>query len=172
MRAVDETLTGRASREEARTYMEEAYRRSGDEAAAEHPLAVAHLLDEDGQPARLVLAGLLHDLLEDTHVSAAELRERFAPDVTDLVEALTQDSSISGYQERKAALRQQIVDAGSEAATVALADKSAKLQSEQRRPKERKLAHYRATLEQIEERYGHSRLSELLRRELARFPEL
>jgi len=43
----------------------------------DHPLAVGQLLMEAGLPQTVVLAGLLHDLLEDTTVSAGELRERF-----------------------------------------------------------------------------------------------
>lgn len=158
--------------DQARAFVEDAYRRrsSDGEEAAEHPFAVARLLREDGQPPSLALAGLLHDLLEDTDVTPAELRERFGPDVTRLVEALTQDPSIDDYFQRKGALRRQVLDAGRDAAIVALADKAAKLQSEQRRPKERRLEHYRATLEGIEARYGRSRLSERLRRELGRFP--
>lgn len=136
----------------------------------EHPIAVGRLLREDGQPRSLVLAGLLHDVLEDTEVQPAEVRERFGPEVADLVEALTQDGSIGKHRARKAALRQQILDAGPDAAKIALADKAAKLASERDRPKGRRLDHYRATLTGVERRYGRSRLSERLREQLARFP--
>jgi tRNA A37 threonylcarbamoyladenosine synthetase subunit TsaC/SUA5/YrdC len=88
--------------------------------------------------------------------------------VTRLVEALTQDPSISDYAERKAALRRQILDAGPAAATVALADKAAKIASLRYRPKDKQLGHYRATLEGIEERYGRSPLSDRVRTELER----
>ncbi|MBV9167286.1 MAG: bifunctional (p)ppGpp synthetase/guanosine-3',5'-bis(diphosphate) 3'-pyrophosphohydrolase [Solirubrobacterales bacterium] len=158
--------------DDARAFVQDAYRRrsSDGEQAAQHPQAVARLLSEDGQPPRLVLAGLLHDLLEDTEVGPEELRARFGPEVTGLVQALTQDPAISDYYERKAALRRQVLDAGRDAATVALADKSAKLAAESSRPKERRLGHYQATLEGIEKRYGRSRLSERLHQELQRFP--
>lgn len=157
--------------EEAIAFVEDAYRRRSSQhgRAAEHPAAVARLLRKHGQPLSLVLAGLLHDLLEDTEVKAEELRDRFGPEVTRLVQALTQDSSIGGYHERKAALRRQIIEAGRDAAIVALADKSAKLAAERSPPNEQRLEHYRATLEEIEERYGKSRLSETLRSELERF---
>lgn len=157
--------------DEARAFVEQAYNsrsHAGDE-ATDHPLAVARLLREDGQPPVLVTAGLLHDVLEDTGVGAAELRQRFGPEVTGLVEALTQDPSISDYRERKAALRRQILDAGRGAATVALADKAAKIASLRSRPKEDQLEHYRATLAGIEQRYGRSALSARVRTELERF---
>lgn len=167
------TTAAAVASDKALAFVQEAYRdRSSEEQdAVEHPIAVARLLREDGQSSELVLAGLLHDLLEDTEVTAAELREHFGPGVVELVEALTQDPSIDDYRERKAALRDQIVAGGRDVATIALADKTAKLQAEQERPKERKLDHYRATLEQIEERYGESDLSRALRGQLARFPE-
>jgi (p)ppGpp synthase/HD superfamily hydrolase len=165
-RATPETSVGG----EARDFVQSAYRAVGDAEGVAHPVAVAEMLREDGQPRVLVLAGLLHDLLEDTEVDAAELRERFGPEVTRLVESLTEDDSISAYGERKAALRRQVLDAGRDAATVALADKTAKLASESSRPKQRRLDHYRATLEGIEERYGRSRLSGRLCSELERFP--
>ena len=75
------------------------------------------------------------------------------------------------YGERKAALRRQILDVGPEAAIVSLADKAAKLQSLEHRPKDRRMTHYRATLDGIEARYGRSRLSERLRAQLKRWPE-
>jgi (p)ppGpp synthase/HD superfamily hydrolase len=137
----------------------------------EHPIAVSELLADDGQPPPLVLAGLLHDLLEDTDVTPAELQERYGPEVARLVGALTQDTAIVKYGERKAALRAQILDAGPEAVIVALADKTAKLQSSEDRPKRRQMAHYRATLDGIEARYGHSRVSERLREQLQRWPD-
>ena len=152
--------------------MQGAYRARGDDsdsAAIDHSLAVARLLQEDGQPDTVVLAGLLHDVLEDTNVTPAELRQRFGPEVTRLVEAMTQDPAIAEYGRRKEVLRQQILAAGSQAATIALADKTAKLQSEAERPNERRLAHYRATLAGIEQRFGPSPLSESLREQLARF---
>ena len=169
MRGV-ETISAAGAFAEARTFVEDAYRaRRLDDATVEHPQDVARLLEESGQRETLILAGLLHDLLEDTAVTAAELHERFGPEVTGLVEALTQDPTIDDYQERKAALRAQVLSSGRDAATVALADKAAKLERETERPRQRRLDHYRATLEGIEHHFGPSPLSERLRRDLARF---
>jgi (p)ppGpp synthase/HD superfamily hydrolase len=133
----------------------------------DHPIAVAELQREARQPHRVVVAGLLHDVLEDTNVTAAEVRQRFGAPVSELVEALTEDGEIDDVRQRKAALRQQILDAGSSAATIALADKAAKLSEPDLDVNARRLEHYRRTLEGVERRYGHSRLSELLRRRLA-----
>jgi (p)ppGpp synthase/HD superfamily hydrolase len=137
----------------------------------EHPIAVARLLADDGQPPPLVVAGVLHDLLEDTDVSSGELQATFGPEVARLVNTLTQDPSIAGYRKRKAALRRQILDGGADAATVSVGDKLAKLRSRDERPAERKLHHYRRTLQAVEERYGTSRLTALLGGELARWTD-
>jgi guanosine-3',5'-bis(diphosphate) 3'-pyrophosphohydrolase len=116
------------------------------------------------------VAGVLHDVLEDTDVSAGELDVLFGAGIADLVRALTQDPSIEKYRRRKAELRAQIRDAGPDAATVSLADKAAKLMSLDARPAERKLDHYRATLTDIDQQFGPSRIGELLRAQLSRWP--
>ncbi len=166
-------LCNAPDRREALAVLEDAYRtrlrRSGR--SATHPVAVAELLLADGQPASVVLTGLLHDVLEDTDATADELRDRFGPRISGSVQALTQDASIGSYKDRKANLRQQILAGGPEVATVTLADKLAKLRERDMRPPDRKLAHYRATLEEVERRYGPSRLSRQLREQLARWED-
>jgi len=166
-------LTEIPGADEALVFLGDAYRmrlqRGGR--TVEHPVAVAGLLADDGQPPRVVLAGILHDVLEDTDATGDELQALFGRDIAQLVRALTQDPSIRKYQERKAALRRQIVDAGADAAAVSLADKAAKLRSVASRPAKRKLRHYRETLRGIEQRYGPSRLSAMLGEELDRWPD-
>jgi (p)ppGpp synthase/HD superfamily hydrolase len=75
---------------DALAFLEDAYsrglRRPGR--TVEHPLEVAGLLAADGQPPEIVLAGLLHDALEDTSVTVDELAERFGPRIARLVAAL------------------------------------------------------------------------------------
>lgn len=145
--------------------------RAYGEQPLDHPLAVARLLRDARQPDRVVVAGLLHDVIEDTDVSASEVRDRFGPEVAGLVEALTEDEEIDDVRARKAALRRQVLNAGPAAATVALADKAAKLAEADGPPSARRLEHYRRTLEGVERRYGRSGLSELLRQRLAPFED-
>ncbi len=63
-------------------------RRSG-EPYLSHPLEVAHLLADMKMDAITLSAGLLHDVLEDTDVTAPELNEMFGKDITHLVEGVT-----------------------------------------------------------------------------------
>ena len=61
-----------------------------------HPLEVCSLLHETGAPDHLIAAGVLHDLIEKTEATEADLLERFGPLVTDLVLAVSDDDRIDG----------------------------------------------------------------------------
>jgi GTP pyrophosphokinase len=69
-----------------------------------HPLAVADILAEMRLDLVSVAAGLLHDVLEDTATSAAELEEVFGPEVAALVSGVTKLSTLpaASSQERQA----------------------------------------------------------------------
>jgi guanosine-3',5'-bis(diphosphate) 3'-pyrophosphohydrolase len=77
-------------------------RRSG-EPYLSHPLEVANMLADLRLDNTTLIAGLLHDVLEDTEVTAAELRENFGPEVADLVDGVTK---ISRVQEASPEVRQ------------------------------------------------------------------
>ena len=57
-----------------------------------HPFHVALILERVGAPPDVVVAGVLHDLLEDTAVTPDQLRDAMGPEVARLVEAVTQPS--------------------------------------------------------------------------------
>jgi len=124
-------------------------RRKGDDAAyEEHPIEVAQTLYEADFPAEVVAAGLLHDVLEDTDHTVAELVARFGGRVAGLVDALTDDRSIDDYNKRKAAHRARIRHIGLPAAAIYAADKLANLRSLR--------AAYRAQGEAVGERFNAS----------------
>jgi guanosine-3',5'-bis(diphosphate) 3'-pyrophosphohydrolase len=89
-----------------------------------HPIAVATVLAVEGavtDEATLVCA-LLHDTVEDTDTTLAELAQHFGPEMADLVQELTDDESLV-KSERK---RLQIVHAATaspRAKQVKIADK-------------------------------------------------
>jgi len=68
-------------------------RRSG-EPYLSHPLEVTAFLADMGLDRRTLTAGLLHDVLEDTDVTPAELKEAFGKEVTRLVEGVTKISRV------------------------------------------------------------------------------
>lgn len=148
-----------------------------------HPLEVAALLYDDGAPDHLIAAGVMHDLIEKTDATPADLRERFGPRITGLVLAVSDDDRIAGYAKRKAALRRQVAGAGEEALTLFAADKLSKLRelrrettgdstnsatpSRVRALRARRLRHYQRSLALLEERLHDSPLVRELRDELA-----
>ena len=68
-------------------------RRSG-EPYLSHPLEVAGMLADMNLDRTTLVAGLLHDVLEDTDVTAAEIREAFGKEVVALVEGVTKISRV------------------------------------------------------------------------------
>lgn len=91
----------------------------------DHSLAVASLLAEHNCPDEVVAAGLLHDAVEHAEVNPDSLRSRFGDEVTELVEALTEDDSIDDYEERKREHRERVAATGAEARAIFAADKAA-----------------------------------------------
>ena len=91
-----------------------------------HPLEVASLLWARGYDEEVVVAGILHDLIEDTGALAEDVRERFGDRVTEIVLAVTEDPTIARFAERKAALRAQVARGGPDVIAVYAADKVAK----------------------------------------------
>jgi (p)ppGpp synthase/HD superfamily hydrolase len=115
-----------------------------------HAQTVADVLGEAGFDETTQLAGLLHDVVEDTPRTLADVRDAFGEDVASLVAALTEDEDIDRYGPRKQALRKQIEAAGSPVVDIAIADKVATLRHAVvtgTKISKRKLTHYRAVLE-------------------------
>lgn len=90
----------------------------------EHPKMVAEQLAASGYDDDQVLAAaLLHDVVEDSEVTVAELRERFGAEIAALVEALSDDQSIEPYRERKDEHRGRIESVDGAALAIYGADK-------------------------------------------------
>jgi GTP diphosphokinase / guanosine-3',5'-bis(diphosphate) 3'-diphosphatase len=69
-----------------------------------HPLEVSRILAEMRLDEIAIATGLLHDLLEDTMVSEAELEEQFGEHITNLVRALTKITTMEhSFAAREAA---------------------------------------------------------------------
>jgi (p)ppGpp synthase/HD superfamily hydrolase len=95
-----------------------------------HLIEVAELIAESTDPfdTNLVIAGLLHDTIEDTGVTAGELAQRFGDDVAGLVLEATDDKSLP--KETRKALQVQTAPLKSpRAQTLKLADKVSNLRA-------------------------------------------
>jgi (p)ppGpp synthase/HD superfamily hydrolase len=98
-----------------------------------HLLATCAIVLEEGGDERLAIAALLHDVLEDTPTTRAELRDRFGDDVYAIVDDCT-DADLSerdnaDWRDRKDTHLDRMGRAGPDSLLVIAADKLSSLQS-------------------------------------------
>jgi hypothetical protein len=99
------------------------YRPTDGRPFLDHAVEVATFLHEAAFDDELVAVGLLHDAVERGTLSQEELRSEMGESVATLVLTLTEDATIDSFEERKAALRDQVRAGGGLAVTVFAADK-------------------------------------------------
>lgn len=63
--------------------------RSSGEPYFIHPVAVANILADLNMDDETIMAGLLHDILEDTDLSYDSMKEMFGEEITKLVDGVT-----------------------------------------------------------------------------------
>jgi (p)ppGpp synthase/HD superfamily hydrolase len=68
-------------------------RKGSDVPYIQHPVHVAILLLKHGFPETVVIAGLLHDVVEDTGTPLSAIEERFGPEVAALVNSVTEQKT-------------------------------------------------------------------------------
>ncbi len=77
-----------------------------------HPLTVGLILATAGASEDIIVAGILHDTIEDSikekKVTEEMLTERFGENVYKLVRSVTEDDKISSWDERKALAQEHI----------------------------------------------------------------
>ncbi len=78
--------------------------RASGEPYLSHPLEVAHLLVDFKMDVTTVTAGLLHDVLEDTHATKDQLEREFGKEIAELVDGVTKIGKLafSSREERQA----------------------------------------------------------------------
>jgi (p)ppGpp synthase/HD superfamily hydrolase len=65
-----------------------------------HPFGVGIILLEHGYSDDTVIAGILHDVVEDTKFSLTDIQEKFGEKVSKIVSGVTEDKNISSRKER------------------------------------------------------------------------
>jgi GTP pyrophosphokinase len=83
----DKELVERAFKVAKRAHKNQ--KRASGEPYVQHCLAVAAILVDLGAPIPAVVAGLLHDTVEDTKVTLKELTRDFGPEITTMVDGVT-----------------------------------------------------------------------------------
>jgi GTP pyrophosphokinase len=79
------------------------FRQSG-EPFVSHPLAVVEILAELGMDTDTIIAGLLHDVIEDTDLTMDEIQKEFSPQISKLVDGVTKLKNLEfkSYEEQQA----------------------------------------------------------------------
>lgn len=100
-----------------------------------YPLGVAHILTAEAgiTDPIVVQAALLHDTVEDTDTSLAEIEQHFGPDVSAIVAEVTDDKSLP-KAERKRLQIEHAASSSLRAKLVKLADKVYNLRDLRRAP--------------------------------------
>jgi (p)ppGpp synthase/HD superfamily hydrolase len=89
-----------------------------------HPLNVARILIEHGCREAVVVAGILHDTLEDTPVTPDQIRERFGDEAAELVLSVSEpNKSDHTWENRKVHTLRHLDTAPPEVLLLSLADK-------------------------------------------------
>lgn len=65
-----------------------------------HPIAVAIILVDLGMDSETICAGLMHDVVEDTHITLAEVKKEFGDDVALMVDGVTKLTNMT-YTKRE-----------------------------------------------------------------------
>jgi (p)ppGpp synthase/HD superfamily hydrolase len=88
-----------------------------------HPLGVAKILIEYGSPEHVIIAGILHDTVEDTPATLEEIKQIFGWNIADLVEAASEPDKSDTWENRKEHTIGMLKTLSKEAAILVLADK-------------------------------------------------
>ena len=77
------------------------YRKNSKIPYVNHVLAVGDILENAGYPESVVVAGILHDTLEDTDTTFDTLVSEFGIEVAWVVSGVSEDKSLGSWKERK-----------------------------------------------------------------------
>lgn len=93
-----------------------------------HPAMVGTILAQENFGENIVIAGILHDVIEDTDFGYNDIAERFGKEVADIVQHVSEDKSLH-YLERKQKYLDNLKTAPESALAVSMADSMANLMS-------------------------------------------
>ena len=140
--------------EEAYAFAEKAhagYTRYSGEPYMVHVASVGKIIAEMGMGARTIVAGLLHDTIEDTDVTSEDIKNKFGEEVLFLVEGVTKLSSVRYYgtDRHNESLRKLFVATSQDIRVliIKLADRLHNMQTLKHVPEEKQLRIARETLE-------------------------
>lgn len=68
---------------------------------ASHPISVGFILHSAGYPEEVIIAGILHDILEDTLSTEDDIRKIFGEKIVTLVRGVTEDITIKVLEKKQ-----------------------------------------------------------------------
>ena len=153
------------------------FRKGSDLPYMVHPLGVARILIECRADKEVVAAGLLHDTVEDTRVTLAEIERDFGPRVARLVEGASEPDRSETWEKRKRHTLAHLRTAPAEVLLVVGADKLDNIRSIQEdltrlgaalwdrfnRPREAQKWYYASLVEVLGERLQEEPAASLFR---------
>ncbi len=93
-----------------------------------HPMEVMQILTENGCDEIVIVAGILHDTIEDTETTYDDILENFGKEIADIVASESEDKSKS-WKERKQTTIDRLPNESFETQLVCCADKLSNLRS-------------------------------------------
>ena len=121
-----QNATGKNQIEEAIEIAAEAhqgqYRKGTDTPYITHPYAVGLILMEAGCTEAVIIAGILHDTVEDTDLTLEFIRERFGDAIANIVDGCSENKALR-WRDRKTERIEALRSASPEVCTVTCADK-------------------------------------------------
>lgn len=87
-----------------------------------HPFAVGLILIQYGFPEDVAIAGILHDVVEDTPHTITEIEEKFGKKIATMVAGVTHDSALPTHDERFQNYLVNLKKSDNDARAVCLAD--------------------------------------------------
>jgi len=152
-------------------------KRKGDRVTpyAVHPISVAMLLSRYTDDEDIIIAGFLHDAIEDTWYRSSNMEKDFGKRVTKIVEEVTEKNPNAPWEQRKMQYLMDIKNKSSEACLVMCADKIHNLRSLSyayasigeeiwkrfNASKEKKLWFYEAIYKEVKKKFRHGLIREL-----------
>jgi len=88
-----------------------------------HPIGVMQILAECNVPENVIIAGVLHDTVEDTPITLDEIKKAFGEEVARIVESVSEPDKSQSWEVRKTHTLQYLERAPLDVLLVALADK-------------------------------------------------
>ena len=102
---------------------EKQYRKGSDVPYIVHPYSVGMMLMHYGYPSHIIVASLLHDTVEDTDLTFADIQSQFGKSIADLVRAVSEENKQAPWEKRKQETLEKLEAASRDACLIICADK-------------------------------------------------